>query len=83
MSQEERERRLKASTTPQEKIGGELFGEPQTRAILYIRPSTVTLPENCQCRIGIPAQDVVWDQDDQPHCPDCNALLQRKPSGVE
>jgi hypothetical protein len=24
------------------------------------------------------AQDVVWDRNDQPHCPDCDGLLQRR-----
>jgi len=48
--------------------GDALFGQES------IRPSSYS----CAHHGEILAQDVVWDRDDHPHCPQCNALLKPK-----
>jgi len=61
------------SEEPQEEIARaipepELFGAPSISPSFY----------HCkQCNEDVLAQDVVWDREDQPHCPQCNATLER------
>ena len=48
------------------RLHGELFGIPQVEAKTYPCGS---------CDLAILAQEVVWDEDDNPCCPHCRALL--------
>jgi hypothetical protein len=45
--------------------GVSLYGEPDIAPSLYL----------CPTHGSVLAQDVMWDRDDQPHCPVCNRLL--------
>jgi DNA-directed RNA polymerase subunit RPC12/RpoP len=48
----------------------ELYGDASVKPSLY----------HCaHCDKDILSQDVVWDKSDQPHCPKCNSLLERRP----
>jgi formylmethanofuran dehydrogenase subunit E len=48
-----------------------LFGDPPTGPTFY----------HCdQCGEDILTQDVAWDRNDQPHCPECEGLLTRSPT---
>jgi hypothetical protein len=46
--------------------GGGMFGIPD------IAPSCYRCPEHGM----VLAQDVAWEEDDQPHCPDCRHVLE-------
>jgi len=46
---------------------GELFGESPVPPSFYYCS---------QCDEEILAQDIVWDRENQPHCPECNSVLE-------
>jgi hypothetical protein len=46
-----------------------LFGDPSVRPSYYY----------CvECNEDILAQDVAWDEEDQPRCPECDSILERR-----
>ena len=50
--------------------GKGLFGDSSVRPSFY----------HCvKCNADILAQDVAWDEDDQPRCPECDSILERRP----
>ena len=52
---------------------GDLFGAPYGDSLTS--PSVYHCP---QCNEDILAQDIVWDQEDQSHCPNCDSILKRQ-----
>ncbi len=49
--------------------GKGLFGDSSVRPSFY----------HCvECKKDILVQDVAWDEEDQPRCPECDTILERR-----
>lgn len=62
-----------------EEIQGELSDESMVDRSKELFGHSLVPPSfyRCvQCKNDILAQDVVWDRETQPHCPECNSILE-------